>query len=418
VAWLGTVPTHWSVLPLKRIAGLVTDKAEQHSNPVALENIEGWTGRLTETDGQFEGEGVAFRGGDILFGKLRPYLAKVYLADRTGEAVGDFYVIRPRPGFVVNRFLQYCLLERAFIDIVNGATFGSKMPRASWDFVGSMPLCVPPVAEQARIATFLDRETAKIDALVTEQQRLIELLNQKRLAVISHAVTKGLDSTVTLKPSGIDWLGAIPEHWSCSALIRWAHRIVVGIAEAATHAYVDEGTPILRSTNIRPGRIVGELLHVEPSFAEDRQSKVMRAGDLVTVRTGNAGVTAVVPAELDGSQCFTMLITTLKPEEVPDFYCYWMNSSQAHYYFDVEGWGTAQVNISVPILKALPVPRPPPREQAELVAFLDRETARLDSLLDEARRTIELLHERRSALISAAVTGQIDVRDVATRSAA
>lgn len=199
---------------------------------------------------------------------------------------------------------------------------------------------------------------------------MIELLKEKRQAVISHAVTKGLNLRAPLKPSGIEWLGDVPEHWEAAVLTRIASRVVVGIAEAATHAYADEGIPILRSTNIRAGRIIGDTLFIAPEFAGDRESKRLFAGDLVTVRTGNAGVTAVVPAKFDGCQCFTMLITSLRESQSVEFYCYWMNSVSAQCYFSLEGWGTAQVNISVPILKALPIPIPPLNEQLEIVSFL------------------------------------------------
>ena len=175
VEWLGEVPEHWEVNRLKYVAPLVTERAETRSNPVALENIESWTGTLLPTDSQFEGEGTQFRTGDILFGKLRPYLAKIHFATRAGEAVGDFHVVRPTAD-VDGRFLQHSMLRREFIDIIDGTTFGSKMPRASWEALGAMPTPLPPLPEQRAIAAFLDRETAKIDVLVAEQQRLIELL--------------------------------------------------------------------------------------------------------------------------------------------------------------------------------------------------------------------------------------------------
>src|SRR5690606_619956 len=135
------------------------------------------------------------------------------------------------------------------------------------------------------------------------------------------------------------------------SLARVAERVAVGIAVAATHAYAGEGVPILRATNIRPGQITGELLYINEDFADGLGSKLMRAGDLVTVRTGNAGVTAVVPKELDGCQCFTMLITTLSKGCDSEYYCLLLNSHYAKNYFSLEGWGTAQINISVPILK-------------------------------------------------------------------
>ncbi|ONO66791.1 hypothetical protein A8D73_03455 [Burkholderia cenocepacia] len=148
-----------------------------------------------------------------------------------------------------------------------------------------------------------------------------------------------------------------------------------------------------------------------PEFSADRDSKAIEAGDLVTVRTGNAGVTAVVPDNLSPCQCFTMLITTLKGDNLSEYYCLWMNSEAAMCYFQLEGWGTAQVNISVPILKALPVVMPPLNEQRAIVEFIKNEVDKLDALSRQASNVIGLLKERRSALISAAVTGKIDVRE-------
>ena len=407
--WIGVLPAGWREVRLKIGLQLITEKAWGDTPKVGLENIESWTGRYVETTTEFEGDGTAFQSGDVLFGKLRPYLAKAMLAEVPGQAVGDFHVLRPTAE-VNGSFALYYLLSRDFISVVDGSTYGAKMPRASWEFMSNLPLPLPPLPEQTAIAAFLDRETRKIDALVEEQWRLIELLKEKRQAVISHAVTKGLNPNVKMKPSGVEWLGEVPEHWDVCPLVRVADRVVVGIAEAATHAYLEVGVPILRSTNIRAGSIEGEVLHVDPAYALDRGSKLIRAGDLITVRTGHAGVTAVVPEHLDQCQCFTMLITTLTSTMVPNFFCYWLNSVGAKFYFGIEAWGSAQPNISVPILKETRSPVPPTEEQYEITRFLDRELSRLDVLMIDAEAAIGLLRERRAALISAAVTGKIDAR--------
>ncbi len=170
---------------------------------------------------------------------------------------------------------------------------------------------MPSLREQRGIAAFLDQETAKIDALVAKRKQLIELLREKRAALINRAVTKGLDPNVPMKDSGVEWLGEIPAHWEVKRLRRITRRVDVGIAEAATHAYSDEGVPIIRSTNVRGNRLLqDDLLRIEPWFAEKNGSKYLLAGDLVTVRTGVPGTTAVVPPELHHCQCFTMLIST------------------------------------------------------------------------------------------------------------
>ena len=158
---LGEVPEHWRVRRLKYNLRLLTEKTDRRDNPVALENIEGWTGRFIPTETKFEGEGVAFEANDILFGKLRPYLAKAYRAESSGEAVGDFHVMRPTDG-IDSRFAQYQILNREFIAIVDGSTFGSKMPRASWEFVGGMKVTTPPLKEQTIVAEFLDRPLSRV----------------------------------------------------------------------------------------------------------------------------------------------------------------------------------------------------------------------------------------------------------------
>ncbi|MDJ0902081.1 MAG: restriction endonuclease subunit S [Xenococcus sp. MO_188.B8] len=211
------------------------------------------------------------------------------------------------------------------------------------------------------------------------------------------------------KDSGVAWLGKIPENWKYGTLKRLATRIVVGIAEAATHAYVNEGIPILRATNIRENKIIGNILHVNTDYSRGRESKLIYSGDLVTVRTGNAGVTALIPQELDKCQCFTMLITTLKENVSNRFYCYFLNSQSAKIYFSIKGWGTAQINISVPILQNLSIPIPPLEEQKAIARYLDRKTTEIDQLIAQKERLIELYEEEKTSIINQAVTKGINL---------
>ena len=298
VEWLGKVPTHWVVQPLKRHARLVTEKAGHRENAVALENIESWTGRFIPTETEFEGDGIAFEVGDILFGKLRPYLAKAMVAGGPGEAVGDFLVIRP-DSEVLPRFVWYQILGREFIAIVDGSTFGSKMPRASWDFVGVMPVPLPLVAEQAAITTFLDRETAKIDALVAEQRRLIELLKEKRQAVISQAVTKGLDPKVPMKDSGVEWLGKVPAHWAIAPL---GYRYSVQLGKMLDSAKItgENLRPYLRVFDVQWGRINTEDLPQMDFDEEDRYKFRLLPGDVLVNEGGSyPGRSAIWSGEIE-----------------------------------------------------------------------------------------------------------------------
>jgi len=192
VDWIGQVPAHWKIKRLKHNLKLITEKADKRTFAIALEHIESWSGRLIINESEFDGDGTIFRKGDILFGKLRPYLAKVYLSDSSGEAVGDIWVLRPI-GEHHPKFLQYQLLNREFITTVNASTTGAKMPRADWDYVGSLPAPTPPLNEQVSIANFLDRLTTRIDQLIEKTQVSIELLNEHRAALITAAVTGKID---------------------------------------------------------------------------------------------------------------------------------------------------------------------------------------------------------------------------------
>lgn len=192
VEWLGMVPERWGVRRLKFNLSLLNEKTDRRDFSIGLENIEGWSGKFIKTETEFEGEGIAFNIGDILFGKLRPYLAKVYHAEFCGEAVGDFHVMRPNDE-IFGRFAQYQMLNREFISIVDGSTYGAKMPRASWEFVGGMVVTCPPKSEQESIAAYLDVQTTKIDTLIDKAKRSIELAKEHRTALISAAVTGKID---------------------------------------------------------------------------------------------------------------------------------------------------------------------------------------------------------------------------------
>ena len=409
VDWLGEMPEHWEVKPLRYSLRLLTEKTDKREHPVALENIEGWTGRFLPTETEFQGEGVAFNAGDILFGKLRPYLAKAYLAVSPGEAVGDFHVLRPLPG-TEGRFAQYQILNREFIAIVDGSTFGSKMPRASWEFVSGMKVTTPPVAEQTAIAAFLDRETAKIDGLMAEQRRLIALLKEKRQAVISHAVMRGLNPLAPLKPSNIEWLGDIPEHWSTPSLnMRYSTELGKMLDSAKITG--DHAIPYVRNVDVQWGKIALENLPLMDIRVEEYPRYTIKTNDLLVCEGGEVGRAAIVPeiAGIFGYQKAIHRLRALGEGENVAFMYFTLFWAAKTGVFDLGGASTIS-HLTGEQLRKYRFPKPPPGEQVAIVTFLDAETVKLDTLTAEARRAIDLLQERRAALISAAVTGQIDVR--------
>lgn len=437
VKWLGEVPEHWEVKRLKHNLRLLTEKTDRRENPVALENIEGWSGRFIPTETTFEGEGVAFESGDILFGKLRPYLAKAYLAEGSGEAVGDFHVLRPTTT-TQSRFSQYQILNREFIAIVDGSTFGAKMPRVSWDFLGNMVLTTPPVPEQQTIAAFLDRETAKIDALIAEQQRLIELLKEKRQAVISNAVTKGLtnlpganlnaatsggpqgerrDSASSpdapMKSSGIEWLGEVPNHWEVRKLNSFSTKITNGYVGPTRDILVEDGIPYAQATHIKGGKILFDGAYfVTREWSEVHAKSILRLGDVLIVQTGaGTGDIGFVSENEIGFNCHALIIVSVDNTVMyGEFLAALLQSTYGRETLSSIQTGAMHPHLNCGEVKFITLPVPPIEEQTIIVRKISSSINQYDSLTDEAIKAIDLLKERRTALISAAVTGKIDVR--------
>lgn len=397
VEWIGMIPTGWEVKPLKRVTTLKTQRADERVFAVALESIESWSGRFIEAEGIYEGYGIAFDAGDILFGKLRPYLAKAWLADRSGEAVGDFHVLscnaHNRP-----EFIHKIVLSREVISLIDGSTFGAKMPRASWDFIGMLPVPIPPPTEQSAIAAFLDRETGKIDALVAEQERLMALLKEKRQAVISQAVTKGLAPNAPMKPSGAEWLGDVPAHWDVLAV--WLI-FELGRGRVISHEEIHNNLgdyPVYSSQTENDG----EMGHIN-TFDFD--------GDYLTWTTDGAHAGTVFRRS-GKFNCTNVCGTMRLKADVHDldYLCHAVSSCTAAYVRQ-----DINPKLMNNVMSKIRIPTPPLAEQIQIAALTRGETTKIDTLTAEAARVIALLQERRAALISAAITGKIDVRGLAAR---
>lgn len=330
------------------------------------------------------------RDGDTIVSTVRTYLRAAWpVSDARDDLVVStgFVVLTPTPS-VDPRFLGWLAQSDALIEEVVARSVGVSYPAISPEEVGNVAVPLPALSAQRVIAAYLDAETSRVDALIAKKRQMIELLEEFRESFLVHVF----------------------EPYSRVPLRRLARRIDVGIAEAATHAYADEGVPLVRSTNIRRNSLdVLDMLHIEPWFAERNRSKYIHGGDILTVRTGDAGVSAVVPSELDGSQCFTQLITTLEPGQPADLVCVALNCGDARQYFLRSGWGSAQQNISVPLLAAVPIPVIPLREQEAVRRRVNASLAVTNDLRLTLTRQIALLDEHRQALITAAVTGEIDM---------
>ena len=192
IPWIGQIPDHWELRRFKTVCSLIREPSKNGDKKIALENIETNTGRLIATDSVFDGEGVHFEPGDILFGKLRPYLAKVYLAKESAQAVGDFYVFRSN-GSIIPAYLHKVIISAPFIGVVNAGTYGTKMPRASWQDISQLNIPLPPIEEQNAIVEYIESKTNKIDTMIEALKAEIDRLTEYKQRLISDVVTGQID---------------------------------------------------------------------------------------------------------------------------------------------------------------------------------------------------------------------------------
>ena len=191
IEWLGEIPAHWNLVKFKHSVSLITEKSDSADFIVALENLESWTGNYIETDSNYNPSGISFKADDVLFGKLRPYLAKGYLVEKPGNAIGDFYVFRGKK--YLPEYLKMIVLSEIFIDVVDSSTYGAKMPRASWDFIGEMKLPVPSIDEQKLIIDKVNKHIASAVIIRNRVEKQVEKLKEYRQSLISAVVTGKID---------------------------------------------------------------------------------------------------------------------------------------------------------------------------------------------------------------------------------
>jgi type I restriction enzyme S subunit len=282
------------------------------------------------------------------------------------------------------------------------------------DLLGTIPCPLPPNNEQTAIASFLDRETAKIDSLIAEQERLIALLSEKRLATISHAVTRGLNPDVPMKESGAAWLGEVPAHWEVKPF-----RYCVDYQEGPgilANDFHDEGVPLLRVAGVQDqwASLTG-CNHLDPKKVARRWEHFrLQRGDLLISASASMGTVCEVGDEAVGAIAYTGIIRLRGKagQMIKPFIRHLVVSSQFLTQIDQLKAGATIQHFGPTHLSQMFVVRPPEEEQQAIAAFVDDELERLGLLRSAAEHAIALLSERRSALIAAAVTGQIDVRGV------
>jgi type I restriction enzyme S subunit len=430
VDWIGEIPTHWTVLRLKHSLedvrnGVWGDEARGDSDDVICVRVAdfdrvGLRVRLenptTRNVPEGERSSRALSHGNLLIeksggGETQP-VGCVVLYDAVEPAVCSNFVARVRlksdcvPSF-------WCYLHfAAYAARVNTKSIKQTSGIQNLDsgaYFNELA-AYPPRDEQRAIAAFLDRETAKIDALVAEQERLIALLKEKRQAVISHAVTKGSDPDAPMQDSGVEWLGTIPAHWTMMRLKHLTPSLTVGIVVNPSDYVSEQGLPFIYGGDIREGIIDTEhCRRISEESSRANEKTRLRAGDLLVVRVGAPGVAAVVPPECEGGNCASVMLVR-RGNFISEWLCFLLNTRVVRYQVEVVQYGAAQEQFNISHAEDFWVPVPPVEEQSIIAEVLRTKAVGFDELSREVEENIALLVERRAALITAAVTGQIDVR--------
>lgn len=420
--WLGTIPAHWRVLKFLRCVtiaeGQVDPEDDKYSTCplIAPNHIESGTGRLIGVESAVEQGAISgkyeCRPGDVIYSKIRPALRKATIAPFACLCSADMYPLRVDGGCLIPEYLLLYVLSDAFSVWAMLESNRVAMPKINRESLLDLRMAVPPIEEQRAIVKYLAREISRLDALVSAKQRLLDILAEKRKAVIATAVTRGLDPEVKLRDSGVPWLGEVPAHWEISPLRYLVRFVSGGTPDKGNSEFWSNGTiPWVSPKDMKVESLDDSEDHITDAALEASAAQILpNESVLIVVRgmilahTVPVAVTAgpvTINQDLKALVCGERLLPRFLREMLAGG-SHWLLSMT-----DASAHGTKKLETEV--LQRFDLPVPPLHEQQAIVDYIARETAKLDKVRAATERTIGLLKERRAALIAAAVTGRIDV---------
>ncbi len=429
VEWLGEVPSHWGVQRLKRLMDDMNEGAPDDGDRdwgsagcLALEDVESWTGRCAEGQpaSSYDSELKHYRTGDILFGKLRPYLAKVARPGRDGYCVGEFLVLRARNKESDPAFLERLLRSQPLIQAVNGSTFGARMPRANWGFLGQLPVPLPPPAERTAIVRCLDYVARRIRRYIQAKEKLIELLEEQRQVVVHQAVTGQIDVRTgrpypAYKHSGIEWLGKTPAHWRTSK-IRQCAVIAGGMTPSMEdRRFWDGDVPWVTPKDMKARVIADSLRRVTTTALAATTLRLVQSPAVLMVVRGmilaRRVPIALTAAPVTINQDMKALVPL--PALNPAYLAAFLDCAHDGLFALIDEAGHGTRRLPTERWRDLPLPVPPQAEQTAISRHVDHVTTGTTAGIERTRRQIALLGEWRERLVADAVTGKLDVRGAA-----
>ena len=410
VEWLGDIPSHWETCSISKLFAIKAggdvdlknfseDRSEEYPYPIYTNaNDENSIYGYSKV-ANYQANSITVSGrGEVGFSVYR---------DHPFEAIIRLLVLTPQKK-CYPKFYAYYINE-----VINFRVESSAIGQLSTLQISPYKTVLPSIDEQKLISNYLDHETAKIDSLITKQEKLIELLKEKRQAVISHAVTKGLNPDVAMKDSGVDWLGEVPAHWEVSRVGWLCEFISYGFTNPMPST--DEGPYMLTATDIEFGRVKYEgarRTSIEAFRNLLSPKSKPQAGDILVTKDGTLGRTALFDG--DNEVCISQSVALLRLQKkivLPEFLVRAFSGADYQSKIIFDAGGTTIKHIYISTLSKMNFVLPPMHEQKTIVDELKSKLADMDQLIDQAINASNLLGERRTALISSAVTGKIDVRN-------
>lgn len=419
---LGCIPGHWSVVRFKQVYQEINERSEIGAEE--LLSVSEYYGVKPRSEKIQDGEHLTRAESLEGYKKCKPgdLVMNIMLAWKRGLGISNYVgIVSPAYAVFRNitraepRYFHYLLRTDEYIGYFKAYSAGviDSRLRLYPEVFSRLVAITPPLGEQTQIARFLDHETAKIDALIAEQKRLIKLLQEKRQAVISHAVTKGLDPNVPMKDSGVEWLGEVPAHWRLSKLKFLIERLID--TEHKTVPFDDDGDfYVARTSDIRNGKLdLNDARRTDSEgYTEWTKRGAPRKGDIIFTREAPAGEACIVP--VDDKICLGQRTVLIKLNEdllISGFTLWSIYGGLASRFIKELSQGSTVSHINMSDIPNTPILLPPLNEQVDIDRYLMSMTGKYDLLMIESERLMLRLTERRSAIISAAVTGKIDVRN-------
>lgn len=390
----------WQTYRIKDVAQIISEKATNCSLPyIALDNIVSWNAIFIPSTSMSDGNSNLCKKGDVLFGKLRPYLAKAYIPTEDSMCSPEFIVLRPND-LINNRFLLYFLLSRYFIDYIRNQVTGVKMPRTNASQIGAVSISIPSFDNQKAIVAYLDEKCGKIGREIELLERKVDAYKYLRYSIINDAVTRGLNPNVEMKSSGNDWIGDIPSHWNFERVENYFHNDTLYNKDFEyTGAFkFFMGTIIPKEED----RETEEYRDIYEKYTIVEKNDIMINGlnlnyDFKSLRVG------IVPYK----GIITSAYVVLRPYEGVNayFFNYLFKAFDYRKVFHGMGKGI-RLTLSFNELRTFEIPIPPKKEQEVIVSFLNEKCGKIDALIEKIGIKIERLEELKRSLINEVVTGK------------